>query len=67
MTATKITANNVLLFVPNIIGYSRVASTMAALFLMIAAPEYWFLAINLYLASFVGDLFGQFSRSCYII
>jgi len=52
------TANDVLLYVPNLIGYSRVACTIGALFLMIAAPEYWILAISLYLASFVGDLFG---------
>lgn len=57
MALTNTTANEVLFYVPNLIGYLRVACTIAALFLMIAAKEYWLLAINLYLASFVGDLF----------
>lgn len=58
MAKTKTTANDVLIYVPNLIGYSRVACTIGALFLMIAATDYWILAIALYLASFVGDLFG---------
>jgi phosphatidylglycerophosphate synthase len=58
MTTTKTTANDVLVYVPNLIGYFRVACTIGALFLMIAATEHWVLAITLYLASFVGDLFG---------
>jgi len=57
MTTTKTTANDVLIYIPNLIGYSRVACTSGALFLMIAATEHWMLAIILYLASFVGDLF----------
>eukprot|EP00536_Pseudo-nitzschia_multiseries_P009198 jgi/Psemu1/200187/e_gw1.252.4.1 len=57
------TANDVLLYVPNLIGYSRVAFTITALFLMLAARENWVLAIVLYLASFVGDLFdGMVAR-----
>ena len=56
--ATGTTANDVLVYVPNLIGYSRVACTIGALYLMIAASDYWMLAIILYLASFVGDLFG---------
>ena len=59
MTTTRTTANDVLLYIPNLIGYSRVACTIGALFLMIVAMDYWMLAIALYLASFVGDLFGQ--------
>ena len=55
---TKTTANDVLIYIPNLIGYFRVACTIGALFLMIAATDYWVLAITLYLASFVGDLFG---------
>lgn len=55
---TAVTANNVLLYVPNIIGYSRVICTVGSLCLMITVREsYWILAIILYLASFVGDLF----------
>ena len=59
MATKTTTANDVLLYVPNLIGYSRVAFTIGALFLMIAAKDYWILAIALYLASFVGDLFGK--------
>lgn len=59
MATKTTTANDVLLYVPNLIGYSRVAFTIGALFLMIAAKDYWLLAIALYLASFVGDLFGK--------
>lgn len=59
MTTTKTTAKDVLIFVPNLIGYSRIACSIGALFLMIAARKYWMLAIILYLASFVGDLFGK--------
>mmetsp|Transcript_6771 Transcript_6771/g.13212 ORF Transcript_6771/g.13212 Transcript_6771/m.13212 type:complete len:121 (-) Transcript_6771:553-915(-) len=63
MTATQTTAKDVLLYIPNLIGYSRVAFTIAALILMIAARENWALAISLYLASFVGDLFdGMVAR-----
>eukprot|EP00537_Pseudo-nitzschia_pungens_P014737 CAMPEP_0172401486 /NCGR_PEP_ID=MMETSP1061-20121228/50434_1 /TAXON_ID=37318 /ORGANISM="Pseudo-nitzschia pungens, Strain cf. pungens" /LENGTH=220 /DNA_ID=CAMNT_0013135137 /DNA_START=84 /DNA_END=746 /DNA_ORIENTATION=- len=63
MAEAKTTANNVLLYVPNLIGYSRVAFTIAALFLMLAAPGYWVLAITLYISSFVGDLFdGMVAR-----
>jgi len=53
------TAGTVLLFVPNLIGYFRVFSTLTALVLMILFPDgdYWVLAISLYIASFVGDLF----------
>ena len=54
---TKVTANEVLLYVPNLIGYCRVACTVGSLFLMIAAREHWILSTVLYLASFVGDLF----------
>jgi len=54
---TAVTTNEVLLYVPNLIGYSRVVCTAGSLSLMVAAREYWILAIILYLASFVGDLF----------
>lgn len=59
---TAVTTNEVLLYVPNLIGYSRVVCTAGSLSLMVAAREYWILAIILYLASFVGDLFGSYSR-----
>lgn len=57
MRTTKTTAEDVLIYVPNLIGYSRIACAIGALFLMIAAKDYWILAIILYLANFVGDLF----------
>jgi len=51
------TPTQVLLYAPNLIGYSRVIFTVTALDLMICFPSQWILAICLYLASFVGDLF----------
>lgn len=55
-----ITARNVLLFAPNLIGYFRVICTLSSLFLMIAYPHLWFTAVVLYVASFAGDLFGRY-------
>jgi CDP-diacylglycerol--inositol 3-phosphatidyltransferase len=47
----------VLLYVPNLVGYGRVACTLSSLALMIVnGPQYWLVAILLYLTSFVGDL-----------
>lgn len=54
-------AFDVLLYVPNLIGYSRVLFTVVSIILMVSASEYWLLATGLYLGSFVGDLFGQCS------
>ena len=53
------TAEDVLLFVPNLIGYGRIICTLASLFLMIAFPRFWVFAVALYILSFVGDLFGK--------
>lgn len=56
MTAT--TAGDVLLYIPNVIGYSRVVFTLTSYALVLTdAESYWALATCLYLASFVGDLF----------
>jgi CDP-diacylglycerol--inositol 3-phosphatidyltransferase len=55
-TNTTTTAENVLLYVPNLIGYGRVICTVTSLVLMLAAPQYWIVAIALYVGSFVGDL-----------
>lgn len=52
-----ITAQQILLYIPNLIGYTRVILTLTSLTLMIISPSYWALAIALYVASFVGDLF----------
>ena len=59
------TANDVLLYVPNLIGYLRVLCTVASLFLMMSYPHLWFTASVLYILSFVGDLFGTSKRLCH--
>ncbi|EED90962.1 phosphatidylinositol synthase, partial [Thalassiosira pseudonana CCMP1335] len=51
------TANEVLLYIPNLIGYIRVIFTLLSLILMICIPDLWAFAIILYVSSFVGDLF----------
>ena len=51
------TPSDVLLFIPNLIGYFRVICTLTALTLMICVPSTWLFAILLYLCSFVLDLF----------
>ena len=52
------TASDVLLYVPNLIGYSRVVLTLSSYALILWDVEtYWGFATWLYLASFVGDLF----------
>jgi CDP-diacylglycerol--inositol 3-phosphatidyltransferase len=57
------TPEEVLYYVPNLIGYGRVISTIVSFLLMIAFPERWFLATWLYIFSFVGDLFdGMVAR-----
>jgi phosphatidylglycerophosphate synthase len=53
-----VTPEQVLLYVPNLVGYCRICFTGSALLLMIAFRQHWLAAISLYLASFVGDLFG---------
>lgn len=60
---TMTTPEEVLYYVPNLIGYGRVISTIVSFLLMIAFPERWFLATWLYIFSFVGDLFdGMVAR-----
>lgn len=55
--ADKTTAGDVLVYIPNLIGYLRVALTLTSIVLMICYPGYWVIAIAFYMASFVGDLF----------
>lgn len=56
--STMTTANDVLWFVPNLIGYLRVAMALLAFGLMAKSGEdYWLVAVLLYIGSFVGDLF----------
>ena len=54
---TATTAENVLLYIPNIIGYLRVVLTLLSITLMIIFPMQWKIAIICYISSFVGDLF----------
>lgn len=51
------TPKDVLLYVPNLIGYARVLMTLASFILIVYVPSQWILALTLYLGSFVGDLF----------
>jgi hypothetical protein len=55
--AAIITASDVLVYIPNLIGYLRVALTLTSIVLMICSPGHWVIAIACYVASFVGDLF----------
>ncbi|KAL7536875.1 hypothetical protein ACHAXR_008413 [Thalassiosira sp. AJA248-18] len=57
MVNKTVTAGDVLVFIPNIIGYMRVALTLISIILMICFPERWDVAIICYVASFAGDLF----------
>lgn len=52
-----ITADDVLLYIPNLIGYMRIICASIGLLLMICTPQYWLPAILLYLMNFIGDLF----------
>jgi len=55
---------DVLIFVPNLIGYSRIMFTFTSFILMIFSPDKWIFGVVLYLASFVGDLFdGMAARA----
>jgi len=56
-SSTTTSANDVLLYVPNLIGYSRVLFTSTSLVLMLSHSRLWWLATALYISSFVGDLF----------
>lgn len=55
--AKPTTSKDVFLFIPNLIGYSRVLSSLSSFVLMICSPASWFLAIMLYIYSFTADLF----------
>ena len=54
---TTTTARDVLLFIPNLIGYVRVILTILAFLSMIFMEEKIVLSLMLYVGSFVGDLF----------
>jgi len=55
--ASKTTAGDVLVYIPNLIGYMRVLLTLTSIVLMICFPSAWVVGIICYVASFVGDLF----------
>lgn len=59
------TAGDVLLYIPNIIGYLRIALTLTSIVLMICSPAYWILAVACYVASFVGDFFDGMAARKY--
>jgi CDP-diacylglycerol--inositol 3-phosphatidyltransferase len=50
------TARDVLVYIPNLIGYARVVLTLTSLVLMTAVPSQWLLAVVLYFLSFAGDM-----------
>lgn len=52
-----VTAQQILFYIPNLIGYLRIVFTLVSLTTMIISPSQWQLASALYVASFVGDLF----------
>lgn len=56
MTNSLCTSKDVLLYVPNLIGYSRVVASFSSFFLMVFVPGQWFLAASTYLYSFAADL-----------
>jgi hypothetical protein len=51
-----VTAGDVLLYLPNLIGYGRVVAALASFVVMVLWPDQYILAIFLYLTNFVGDL-----------
>lgn len=53
----KVTARDVLLYVPNLIGYARVALVFVSFGVAIFVPSLWYISTAAYLLSFVGDLF----------
>lgn len=54
---TKIrTTQDVLLFIPNLIGYARILAALTSFVVMVVFPEHWASAILLYIANFAGDL-----------
>lgn len=58
MNASKkaTTTTDVLLYIPNIIGYARVILCSMSFVIMLSFPSLWIVALVMYLTSFVGDL-----------
>lgn len=57
MKKRPISSNDVLLYVPNLIGYARILSALVGFLIMMCAPTLWLMGILLYFLNFVGDLF----------
>jgi CDP-diacylglycerol--inositol 3-phosphatidyltransferase len=56
------TAAQVLVYVPNLIGYSRIVLVLLSFGLLSASPErYWDVAVLCYICGFVGDLFDGYA------
>lgn len=55
--AKPVSGYDVALFIPNLIGYTRVVASLFSFTLMIFVPDQWFLAIVSYIYSFAADLF----------
>lgn len=65
MKERPISSSDVLLYIPNLIGYARVLSALTGFLIMICTPKFWLLGILLYLMNFVGDLIdGWAARKC---
>lgn len=57
------TPRQILLYLPNLIGYTRILLSITSLTLMIFSPTSYILSSVLYLSSFIGDLFdGMVAR-----
>jgi len=62
MDEDVVTATNVLLYIPNLIGYVRVICTlMSFICAHVRNGEMWLLATILYITSFAGDLFDGYA------
>jgi CDP-diacylglycerol--inositol 3-phosphatidyltransferase len=51
-----ITAGDVLIYIPNLIGYGRVLAALGSFVVMVVWPDQYLLAVLLYLTNFIGDL-----------
>jgi CDP-diacylglycerol--inositol 3-phosphatidyltransferase len=51
-----ITAGDVLIYIPNLIGYGRVVAALGSFVVMVVWPDQYLLAVLLYLTNFIGDL-----------
>ena len=51
-----VSSYDVLLYVPNLIGYARVLFALLGFLTMMCAPKFWLVGTLLYLLNFIGDL-----------